>query len=467
MVEMGIPVVTTSGNLSDEPICIDEHEALKRLGGIAEIFLVHNRPIVQHVDDSIVRVTMGRELVLRRARGYAPLPIHLKEPMPSLLAVGAHLKNTVAISVDREIFVSQHIGDLETAQAFDAFRRVIENFEHLYDVQPTSVACDSHPDYLSTKLAQQYGVSAVSVQHHFAHVVSCMTESDLTGPVLGVAWDGTGYGLDGTIWGGEFLHVTERSFLRVGHFRRSRLPGSEKAIKEPRRTAIGLLYELLGDEIFEMKELAPVQAFSSQELEILQTMLKKKINSPLTSSAGRLFDAMASIVGIRQKTSFEGQAAMELEFALDGVETDEKYPVQILDCGLLAGEPFQLNPKSQIPKPNSVYVIDWEPMLQGILNDVSCRIPVGKISAKFHNTLVEAIVVIAYRIGEERVVLTGGCFQNRYLTERAIHRLRSENFRPYWHQRIPPNDGGIALGQVIAAHQFQDSKSNLKIKSRI
>ncbi|MBI3990450.1 MAG: carbamoyltransferase HypF, partial [candidate division NC10 bacterium] len=435
---------------SDEPICTGEHEALQRLGGIADLFLIHNRPIARHVDDSIVRVMMGRELVLRRARGYAPLPIHLKEPMPPLLGVGAHLKNSVAVSVGQEVFVSQHIGDLETAQAFEAFKGVVGNFRRLYELRPTTVACDAHPDYLSTQFAEGLGGSLVRVQHHYAHVLSCMAENELEGSVLGVSWDGTGYGLDGTIWGGEFLRVTERSFLRAGHFRRFRLPGGGKAIREPRRAAMGLLYELFGDGLFAMQELAPVQAFSPHERAILQTMLQRNINAPLTSSAGRLFDAVASMAGLSQDTRFEGQAAMELEFALEGFETDETYQFRISNGELRIEESFP-NPESEIQDPKFTMVVDWEPMARGILDDVRRGVPVGKIAAKFHNTLVGTIIAIAHRVGEGRVVLTGGCFQNKYLTERAVRRLRSENFRPYWHQRIPPNDGGIALGQVLAA----------------
>ncbi len=434
MAELMFPVVATSGNLSDEPICTDEHEALQRLGDMAEVFLVHNRPIARHVDDSIVRIIMGRELVLRRARGYAPLPIALKESGPSLLAVGAHLKNTVATSIGRNVFVSQHIGDLETGEAFAAFQQVISSFHCLYGLRPAAIACDVHPDYLSTQYAGRNGLPVVRVQHHYAHVLSCMAENELDAPALGVAWDGTGYGLDGTVWGGEFLQVTETTFVRAGYFRPFALPGGEKAIKEPRRAAIGLLYELFGEALFAMKELAPVAAFSHQELEILPTMLRKRINAPLTSSAGRLFDAVAAIAGLRQEARFEGQAAMELEFALDGVKTEESYPLRIAD----------LSDKSAI-------IVDWEPMAREILEDVRDRIPSGIVSAKFHNTLVEAIVAVARRVREERIVLTGGCFQNKYLTERTVRRLRREGFRPYWHQRIPPNDGGIALGQAVAA----------------
>ncbi len=448
MAELGFPVVATSGNLSDEPICTDEHEALEKLNAIADLFLVHNRPIARHVDDSIVRIVGGRELVLRRARGFAPLPIDLS-PSPSpkgggelpsprrrgagsdvktILSVGAHLKNTIALSVGTNVFISQHIGDLETSEAFRAFQRVIADFERLYEAQPSVIAHDLHPDYLSTKYAQQRDLRKVGVQHHWAHVLSCMAENELDGPVLGISWDGTGYGLDGTIWGGEFLLATRENFRRVAHLRTFRLPGGEQAIREPRRSALGALYELYGDALFTMKELAPMRAFSERELEILRTMLQKNLNSPQTSSAGRLFDAVASIVGLRQISRFEGQAAMELEFALHGIETDERYE-------------FSLSEET----------LDWGPTLRALLSDVRESVSVGKIAAKFHNTLVEMTVAVARRVGEERVVLTGGCFQNKYLTERAIARLREEGFRVYWHQRIPPNDGGIALGQIVAA----------------
>jgi hydrogenase maturation protein HypF len=432
--ELQFPIVATSGNLSDEPICIDEREALERLSGIADLLLVHNRPIIRHVDDSIVRVMMGRELVLRRARGYAPLPIHLTETIPAILATGAHLKNTIAVSAGTDVFVSQHIGDLETAEAFEAFQRVIYSFNHLYDVEPSFIACDAHPDYISTQFARMSHLPAQSVQHHFAHVLACLAENEIAAPALGVAWDGSGYGLDGTIWGGEFLNVTDDSFARVAHFRTFRLPGGEKAVKEPRRAAMGLLYEIFGEEIFVMDELAPVSSFAAHELNLLRQMLQKKINAPVTSSAGRIFDVVASIAGVRQATRFEGQGAMELEFALDGVKTDETYPVSLS----ASGRPCAM-------------VIDWQPMALGVINDVRGGVATGIVSAKFHNTMVESILAVARRVGQERVAVTGGCFQNRYLTERAIKHLRDEGFKPYWHQRIPPNDGGIALGQIVAA----------------
>jgi hydrogenase maturation protein HypF len=495
MAEIGFPVIATSGNLSDEPICTDEREALERLGGIADVFLVHNRPIVRHVDDSIVRVMLDRELVLRRARGYAPLPIQINTPLPScghplparrgegrgegsVLAVGAHLKNAVALSVGNQVFISQHIGDLETEQAYTAFRRVIADFEKLYDARPQIIAADLHPDYLSTKFAlerrpparhesknagDQHAVPeagapvVMQVQHHIAHVLSCMAENEVASPALGVSWDGTGYGTDGTIWGGEFFLVTDESIERIAHLRPFRLPGGDKAVKEPRRTALGLLYEMSGESIFSGQNVrregapnrtrgacAPLAAFSPAELATLKTMLAKKLNSPVTTSMGRLFDAVASLINLRQQIRFEGQAAMELEFALDGVETDETYelPIENAEGGS--------KDSSRITH-HASRILDWSPMIEAILADIEKGASVGIISAKFHNALAESIVAVAKRAGQERVVLSGGCFQNRYLTERAVRRLQAEGFRPYWHQRVPPNDGGIALGQVVAA----------------
>lgn len=462
MRELDFPVVATSGNLSDEPICTDEHEAMRRLGSIADTFLVHNRPIRRHVDDSIVRVMMGRELVLRRARGYAPLPIRLKavHEFP-LLAVGAHLKNTIAVTSGDNVFVSQHIGDLETHEAYQAFLNVTASLEKLYNISPAKIIADMHPGYLSTQYAQESGIPVEQVQHHCAHIASCMAENELDGSALGVAWDGTGYGTDGTIWGGEFLLVSGASFERVASMRPFRLPGGELSIREPRRTALGLLYELFAHETFGPTGLPPLQSFLASELKILQTMLARGLNSPLTSSVGRLFDAVASLTGLRQHVSFEGQAAMELEFLTAGTSTEETYDFSIVD-----GRPVKNQVGLKEEKPSSVenkslLIIDWGPLINGILDDRKNNVPNKLIAAKFHNTLAEMIVAVAGRGGERRVVLSGGCFQNKYLTERTVRRLEEEGFRPYWHQRIPPNDGGIALGQVAAASRGIRARLNL------
>lgn len=454
LAQLGFPVVATSGNLSDEPICINEREALERLKGIADLFLVHNRPIVRHVDDSIIRIIADRESVMRRARGYAPLPVSFQpsEPGRVVLGVGAHLKNTVALSVGSEAFVSQHIGDLETDAAYEAFRKVTADLEKLYESKPSLIVCDTHPDYLSTKFAQSIaspialGLPAAAtgerpgllkVQHHVAHILACMAENELAPPVLGVSWDGTGYGLDGTVWGGEFFVVSERECERAAHFRQFRLPGGEKAVKEPRRTALGLLYEIFGPGLFEMRDLTPVKAFSNSELRSIKTMLAHKVNSPQTSSAGRLFDAVASLIDLRQQVRFEGQAAMELEFETQDSGSSEAYD-------------FPLEPASADCRHST---LNWQPVVEGILRDLRAKVASSLIATRFHNSLVEGLIAVARRANESKVLLSGGCFQNRYLTERSISRLQEEGFQPYWHQRVPPNDGGISLGQIVAAQR--------------
>ena len=441
MRELEMPVVATSGNVSDEPICIHEQEAILRLQGIADLFLVHNRPIVRHVDDSVVRVMAGRELVLRRARGFAPLPVMVDNTAPDVIAVGAHQKNAVAASVGNQVFISQHIGDLETVPAYGAFEQVLADFTNLYELQTKTIACDLHPEYFSTQYARkQSGLDVVAVQHHYAHALSCMAENQVAPPALGISWDGSGYGPDETVWGGEFLRITPEGFERVAHLRTFRLPGGEKAVKEPRRVALSILHETFGVDLDECGGLAAMQAFTLEERRLLDEMLERGLRSPRTSSAGRLFDAVASIIGLRQVCRFEGQAAMELEFLTHNVETDAAYL-------------FDLNEGADGRG------IDWAQMVRAVVRDVHDEVSQGVIAAKFHNTLVEMMVQVAQACGEETIVLSGGCFQNRYLTEHAVKRLREAGFRPYWHQRVPPNDGGIALGQVAAVSRM---KSNSK-----
>jgi len=425
MRRIGGPVVATSGNLSDEPMCTDEKEALARLGKIADLFLVHNRRIVRCVDDSVARVTAGREMILRRARGYAPLPVSLRQTCPEGTAVGAHLKSAIVVSTGRFVFLSQHLGDLETKESFDNFKNAVRDLNALYGLTSKTMVCDKHPDYPSSCFAREKGSPVFEVQHHEAHVGSCMAENECLPPALGVAWDGTGYGPDGTVWGGEFFAVDGSGMRRAAHFRLFSLPGGDRCAREPRRSALGLLFEIWKEAAFDRPDIRGL--FSGEELRTLKVMLEKSVQCPRTSSAGRLFDAVAALLGIRGKNRFEGQAPMELEFSIQGYRTDEVYPSRI-----------------RIPE------WDWEPMIRGILNDREEGIPAGQISAKFHNTLAEAVVGVA-RLGQEgtkKVVLTGGCFQNQYLIERTIRRLREEGFSPYWHQRVPSNDGGIALGQM-------------------
>jgi hydrogenase maturation protein HypF len=439
MAEVGFPVVATSGNLSDEPICTDEYEAIERLGAIADVFLVHNRPIARHVDDSIVRVMANRRSIIRRARGFAPMPIELEQPAPPVIAVGAHLKNTIGVAVGKDVFLSQHIGDLESLQAYAAFTKVIRDFQTLYDLRLEAIVCDAHPDYRSTQYAEESRLPVIRVQHHYAHVLACMAENRLSAPVLGVSWDGTGYGTDNTIWGSEFLSVDERSFTRIAHLTPFRLPGGDSAVKAPGRVAISLLHEAFGGDFTALTDLEPVQAYSPQELNILKAMLQQGINAPVTSSMGRLFDGVAAIIGLRQRASFEGQAAMELEFALHDLKTDECYPFTVTEI------------TSENALSRSMIMIIWKAMIRAIVDDVRERVPSGVIAAKFHNTLVEMIINVAERANLEQIVLTGGCFQNRYLLERAVHHLKAAGFRPYWHSVVPTNDGSIALGQIVAA----------------
>lgn len=429
------PIVATSGNLSEEPMCINEQQALVRLPRIADYFLVHNRPIVRHVDDSIVRIINGREMVLRRARGYAPLPIMIEKSQiskpTSIIAVGAHLKNTIALTNSNSIFISQHIGDLATDEAYQAFSDVFTDFEKIYNSNVQHIAHDLHPEYLSTKYAQSGKRILIGVQHHQAHIASCYAENRLSGNVLGVAWDGTGYGTDGTIWGGEFFIYDGTEFTRVASLKQFRLAGGEQAIKEPRRSALGVLYEIYGDNIFEQLSIPLLKNFSTSELKILKTMFAKHINCPTTSSAGRLFDAVSALIGVKNSSAFEGQAAMMLEFAAASSNEENSYT-------------FGIHKKE-------LYEIDWQLMIEEILDDVRNNLLQEDIAKKFHNTMAQIIFKIAQMISEKRVVMSGGCFQNAILLEETIKLLENTGFKPYWHQRVPPNDGGISLGQAVIA----------------
>jgi hydrogenase maturation protein HypF len=416
MAECPFPVVATSGNRSEEPIAIGNQEAATRLGGIATRFLMHNRPVARPCDDSVVRVARGREAVMRRARGYAPLPLRVGRDLPAVLAVGGHLKSTVAIAVGRQVCLSQHIGDLESLEAREAFVRAIEDLCHLYRFQPEMVVCDLHPDYYSTQWARASGLPAVAVQHHHAHAVSCAAENEIDGPYLAAIWDGAGYGLDGTVWGGEFFLVDGKTFQRVAHLRPFRLPGGEAAMREGWRSAASLLWETFGAE--NINPILPIPP-------MIPKMLERKINSPVTTSMGRLFDAVAALSGAARENRFEGQAAMMLERTAMAVETDQAYPL-----------------------PGG----DWEPLVRGIVQDVRASVPLAEIAARFHNALVAWIEEVAIQYGVKQLALSGGVFQNRLLVERAVERLEARGFTVYTHRRVPPNDGGLALGQAVLAN---------------
>ncbi|MEP7287831.1 MAG: carbamoyltransferase HypF [Chloroflexota bacterium] len=452
MAELDFPIVATSGNRSGEPICTEEREALTRLSGLADYFLVHNRPIRRPVDDSVMRVMAETPIMLRRARGYAPLPVELPEDIPATIATGAHLKNTVAVSIGRQVFISQHIGDLEAPESVATFRGVLSDLQSLYEQPPALIACDLHPDYRSTHLAHELGARyekpVIAVQHHYAHVLAGMAEHHLKAPVLGIAWDGTGYGSDGTIWGGEFLYVTGRSFERRAYLRPFRLPGGEQAIREPRRAALGLLFELYGETLTDVPDVSAL-GFSAAELRILKRALTRGINAPLTSSMGRFFDGVAALIGLRQRATFEGQAAMDLEFACEST-SNERSNTRYDDRWY----PFSVTPVTN-DEGHIGSIIEWRSVIEGILDDLINGLTTREVATTFHNSLVEMMVKVALTVAAEnqveQVVLSGGCFQNKRLLEKGICRLREAGLQPYWSQKIPINDGGIALGQIVAA----------------
>jgi hydrogenase maturation protein HypF len=439
MRELDFPIIATSGNLSEEPICVDECEALARLHVIADLFLVHNRPIARHMDDSVARVVRGKKFLLRGGRGYAPLTVPLAAGKISapLLAVGGHLKNTAAVGTGAAVFISQHIGDLESQIAYNAFLNATKSLQNLYSVQPARVACDLHPDYLSTQWAQSAAAQVVSVQHHHAHVAACLAEHELAGPVLGVVWDGSGYGPDGSLWGGEFLLADLKGYKRLAALRSFRLPGGERAVREPRRSALGALYELFGAEL--PRDLAFWKSFSAEEARVLPAMLAKGLNAPRTTSAGRLFDAVSALAGLSSRAGFEGQAAMALEFAVGAEATAEAYPLPLTTS------------------PDGLLILDWGPLLRAVLEDIKNAQPVARLAARFHNALVEGILAVAQKAAQREVVLSGGCFQNCCLLERAAERLEKEGFKPYWPQLVPCNDGGISLGQAAVAAALDPS----------
>ena len=425
------PIVCTSGNLSEEPMATLNDDAVKRLGQIADLFLVHDRPIVRPVDDSVARVGIQGPQVLRRARGYAPQPIALPESGPCVLAVGGHLKNTVALAIDHQAVLSQHVGDLDNLASIDVHRQAIADLVAFFQCRPEAVACDMHPDYASTRtaerLAKEWDVPLVPVQHHHAHVAACMAEHGLRGPILGFSWDGTGYGPDGTVWGGEVLHCREEGFSRVGHLRTFALPGGDRAGREPRCSAAGLLFEILDAEATEIAK----NWFRPMELTNLITLLKRQVNSPRTSSMGRLFDAVACLCGLAPVISFEGEAAMDLEFAVDENET-AAYP---------------LDEKEGPDGP----IADWEPLVRVVLEDRRSGLGVERTSARFHNAIVNWAAKVSARIECPAVVLSGGCFQNSVLSTRIVERLSNHGLDVYTQKKVPPGDGAVALGQLMIA----------------
>ncbi len=464
--EIGGPVVATSGNRRDEPICIDEREAISRLHSVAELFLVHDRPIVRAVDDSIVRVVADRPLILRRARGYAPRAVDLAgaetaedegmentEEPGGILALGGQQKNTVAMAVGRRVFLSQHIGDLETMLALDVHGRAARDLQALRQVNAELVVTDLHPGYASTQAAAGWRLPRLVVQHHHAHLLSCLADNGEAPPAVGVIWDGTGDGGDGTIWGGEFLvaRAFGAEFERLGCFRTFPLPGGEAAIREPRRAALGLLFELFGDELWSMTDLPTLAAFTAAELGALRRMLERRVNTPRTSSVGRLFDAMSSLLGLRQISRFEGQAAMELEFAAEAAGLNWAGDRREAMGEEMRFTAFDLPANEAKTDQPAGRIVDWGAFVRGLIQAERAGVARPIRAGQFHLALAECVARVAAQAGLEKVALSGGCFQNRLLTELVIERLRVAGFRPLWHRHVPPNDGGLALGQCVAA----------------
>ena len=434
--DLDIPLVMTSGNVSEEPIAYKDGDALQRLVKIAEYFLVHDREIHIRCDDSVTRTIGRQELLIRRSRGYAPQPISVAVPfVQPVLACGAHLKNTFCLGKEQHAFIGHHIGDLENYETWDSFVKGIEHFKNLFAIEPAVVAHDLHPEYLSTKYAIGLnGPTKIGVQHHHAHVASCMAEHGLQGPIIGIAFDGLGYGDDGTIWGGEFLVATLSGYERRAHLRTVPLAGGDRAIREPWRMAVSYLRDTLGKDPTSLG-LPGWEMIPEKKIEIVTSMIQRRLNTVQTSSCGRLFDAVASIAGLRHEVNYEGQAAIELEMAaVEGIS--ESYPFEIGST--------------------SPWVIDMRLAIEDLVRDVKMKLPVGSLAAKFHNTLFAVIVEVCRRLREtdglNRVCLSGGTFQNEHLLRRVIPALRTLCFEVYLNRKVPTNDGGIALGQAAVAN---------------
>jgi hydrogenase maturation protein HypF len=435
-------LVMTSGNLSEEPIAIDNHEAVERLKGLADLFLVHDRDILLRCDDSVVRVVSGRARQVRRSRGYAPVPVFVKGELPPILAVGGELKNTVCMTQGKHAFLSQHIGDLENLESYTFFEQAIAHLSKVLEIRPEIVAYDLHPNYFSTRWALQSGLRAVGVQHHHAHIASCMAENHVEGRVIGFALDGTGYGTDGHIWGGEVLVADYDSFDRMAHFEYVPLPGGSAAIAEPWRMAVSYLFHHFG-RTFLNWQIPFVQQLEANRTDLLLQMVERNVNSPLTSSCGRLFDAVAALAGVRQQVNYEAQAAIELEMSLDGAGCEPAYPLDLI-------------------RVEGQWIISTRRLFEGIAIDLSRKKPASVISQRFHDALITVFVWLAKLIRQhtwlEQVCLSGGTFHNRYLLENLIARLRAEGFEVFAQSEVPAGDGGLSLGQaMVAAHRVKRS----------
>jgi len=437
-----LPLVMTSGNLSEEPIAKDNDEALSRLSGIADNFLVHNRDIYSRYDDSVAIVEKGTSQLIRRARSYAPYPIHLQFGAKQVLGCGAEVKNTFCLTRDNYAFLSQHIGDMENIETLEHFADTISLYKRLFHIEPVIIAHDLHPDYLATKYAQELGNSGIKlipVQHHHAHIVSCMADNGVQSPVIGVAFDGTGLGSDGRIWGGEFLVADYRNFQRVGHLEYLPLPGGDAATRKPYRITIAYILSLLGEGALS-QGLPVMENISKGEIEIIRRQIERGLNSPLTSSMGRLFDAISALIGIRGEIDYEGQAAVELEMTAykeNYADDSESYPYSIT-------------------KNKGIRIVKVGDLLSAVVEELHQDVSKARISVNFHNTIAQMInqmcQLIASETGIKEVALSGGVFQNRLLLNKTVSLLEKNGFQVFTHKQIPCNDGGISLGQAVIAN---------------
>jgi hydrogenase maturation protein HypF len=445
--DAGIPLVMTSGNNSDEPIAFRDEEALEQLGEIADYFLVHDRPIHMRCDDSVVRVVDGNMYQIRRSRGYAPAPLGVAEGFGRhTVACGGELKNTFCVAKERHVFLSHHIGDLENYETLRSFREGVEHYCRLFDVQPELVAYDLHPEYLSTKYARELeesGLPAVGVQHHHAHIASCLADNERPGTerVIGVALDGTGYGTDGAVWGGEFLEGSlAEGFARRAHLEYAPMPGGASAIRQPWRMALGYLIPHYGEEETAQLPLAAVRQPGERNVRLVARLVEHGLNTPPTSSAGRLFDAVAALAGVpgTRRTTYEGQAAVELELAANG-------PVN-------GGYPFRLRPEGD------GWVVETQGIIGGVVDDLLAGRETGEISSRFHRSVADVVVAGCEEIrdagGVSSVALSGGTFQNLLLMEQVVELLAGKGFKVYRHRRVPTNDGGLSLGQAVLADRY-------------
>jgi hydrogenase maturation protein HypF len=449
--DAGIPLVMTSGNNSDEPIAYRDGEAFEQLRDIADYFLIHDRPIHMRCDDSVVRVVRGQMYQIRRSRGYAPAPLGVAEPFGQhTLACGGELKNTLCVAKERHVFLSHYIGDLENYETLRSFTEGVEHYCRLFDVQPKMVAYDLHPEYLSTKYARELeeaGLPAVGVQHHHAHIASCLADNERPSEerVIGVALDGTGYGTDGAVWGGEFLEGSIREgFARRVHLEYVPLPGGAATIRQPWRMALAQLITLYGEKEASKLPLAVVRRSGERNVRLIARLVEHGLNTPPTSSAGRLFDAVAALAGVpgTQRATYEGQAAVELELAAEGPAS--------------RGYPFRLRPEGE------GWVAETRGIIGGVVEDLLAGREIGEISSRFHRTVAEVVVAGCEEIreagGASAVALSGGTFQNLLLMEQVVELLAGKGITVYRHRRVPANDGGLSLGQAVLADKVFKGK---------